>query len=163
MIVDNFLVVAGSISAAGAITGQSFNGAATAVSTNSIDNAPLALGGNQVSDVGAGEALEVAISILTAPTVGTTCKYQWVQADDAALTSNVQVIVSTADIPIANLTIGQVVPLHMDRAAPYVPKRYTGLQVVTVGAIATHSIFACVVKNVQDVKNMLYKSGYAVL
>lgn len=163
MILDTFLIVAGSISAAGVVTGQSFNGAATAVSTNSIDNGPLTLGANQAGDQGAGEALEFSISILTAPTVGTTCQYQIIQADDAALTTNVQVINSTAAFPIASLPIGTVVPLHWDRAAPFVPKRYVGLQVVTVGAIATHSILGAVVKNIQDVKNMLYKNGFAVL
>lgn len=162
MITDNFLVLAGAISAAGVISGTSFNGAATAVGPNSIDMGPLALGGNQVGDVGGGEPLEIEVSILTAPTVGTSCKYQLVQADDAALTTNVQVINSTDDIPIASLPAGTVVPLHYDRAAPYAPKRYVGLRVVTVGAIATHSIFAAVVKNVQDAKNIYFKSGYLV-
>lgn len=162
MILDNFLVLCGAVSAAGVVSGQSFNTATTAVSTNTIDNGPLTLGGNQAGDVGAGEALEISISILTAPTVGTSCKYQLIQADDGALTSNVQIINSTADIPIASLPAGTIVPLHYDRAAPFAPKRYVGLQVVTVGAIATHSIFAAVVKNVADLKNILFKSGYLV-
>lgn len=163
MIIDNALVVSGSISAAGVITGQSFNGAATAVSTNSIDLGSLALGGNQVADLGVGADLEFSISILTAPTVGTTCKYQLIQADDAALTSNVQVINSTDDIPIASLPAGAIVPLHVDRDAPYAPKRYMGLRVITVGAIATHSIFGAMVKSLQDVKNIYFKTGFAVL
>lgn len=163
MILDNFLIVAGSYSAAGAVTGQAFNGAATAVSTNSIDNAPDTLGGNQPADIGIGEPLEFSISIITAPTVGTSCKYQVIQADDAALTSNVQVVVSTADIPIASLPLGTLIPLHVDRAAPFAAKRYMGIQVVTVGAIATHTILAAMVKNFQDMKNNLFKSGFAVL
>jgi len=163
MILDNLLLVAGSISAAGVLTGQSMNGAGNIVSTNSIDLGSLALGGNQVGDLGAGEALEFSISVLTAPTAGTSVKYQVIQADDAALTSNVQVINSTDDFPIASLPAGTIVPLHVDRDAPYVPKRYMGIRVVNVGAIATHSIVAGMVKNVQDVKNITYKSGYAIL
>lgn len=163
MILDNFLTVAGSISAAGVVTGQSFNTATTAVSTNSIDNGPLTIGGNQPNDPGQGEALEAMVVILTAPTVGTTCKYQVIQADDAALTSNVQIIGSTADIPIASLPIGTLVPIAWPGAAPVPTKRYMGLQVVTVGAIATHSILGTFLKNAQDIKNYLYKSGFAVL
>jgi hypothetical protein len=163
MIFDYNLLVSGAISAAGVLSGQAANGAGNIVSTNSIDLGSLALGGNQVGDLGAGEALEFAISVLTAPTAGTTVKYQVIQADDSALTSNVQVINSTDDIPIANLPAGTIVPLHVDRAAPYVPKRYMGIRVVNVGAIATHSIVAGMVKNLQDTKNITYRSGYAVL
>lgn len=163
MILDNFLLLSGSIAAAtGVITGQSVNTAGTFVSTNSVDTAPLALGGNQPGDLGQGEELNIEVSILTAPTVGTSCKYQLIQADDAALTSNVQVLVSTADIPIASLPVGTLVPLHYDRAAPFAPKRYIGVQYVNVGAIATHSVVASIVKNVQDLKNIYLKSGFAV-
>lgn len=164
MILDANLVLSGAVSAAGVLSGQSFNGAATALSTNTIDLGPLTIGANQgMLDTGGGEPLEVEVSILTAPTAGTTCKYQLVQADDAALTTNLQVINSTDDIPIASLPAGAIVALHYDRAAPYAPKRYVGLRVITVGAIATHSIFASVVKNIQDVKNIYAKNGFAVL
>lgn len=164
MILDNFLVLSGAVSAAGALTGQAVAGTNTSVlGTNTIDNGPLALGGNQATDVGAGEALEIEFSILAAPTVGATVKFQLIQADDAALSSNVQVIDATDDYPIASLPIGTIVPLHYDRAAPYAPKRYVGVRYVLVGAIATLSVFASVVKNVQDMKNTIYKSGYSVL
>lgn len=162
MILDNNLVLSGAISAAGVVTGQAVNGAGNITSTNTIDMGPLALGGNQVGDVGAGEALEIEISVLTAPTVGTNVKFQLIQADDAALTTNVQVINSTDDIPIASLVAGALVPLHYDRAAPYAPKRYVGLRYVNTGAIATASYFASVVKNVQDLKNIYFKSGFSV-
>lgn len=164
MILDNFYVLCGSVSAAGVISGQSMNGTDTTVlSTNTVDLGPLALGGNQVGDTGAGEPLEIAISVLTAPTVGTSVQYQLIQADDAALSSNVQVINQTTAFAIAALPAGTLVPLHWDRAAPYTPKRYVGLRVVTVGAIATHSVFAVLAKNIQDVKNIYFKSGFAVL
>jgi len=163
MILDNNLILCGALSAAGVVTGQAMNGAGNVLSTNTVDLGPLALGGNQAADVGAGEAIEVVVSILTAPTVGTNVKFQIIQADDAALTSNVQVINSTDDIPIASLPAGTLVPLHWDRAAPYTPKRYWGLRAVNTGAIATLSVFAAVTKNVQDIKNLNYKSGFAVL
>jgi len=163
MILDNFLVLAGSVSAVGALTGQAVNGAGSILSTNTLDIAPLTLGGNQAFDIGQGEPLEIAISVLTAPTVGTTVQFQLIQADDAALSTNVQVIVQTDALPIANLPAGTLVPLHYDRASPYLPKRYVGLRFVNVGAIATASYFGAIVKNIADVKNMFGKSGFAVL
>lgn len=162
MILDQTLLLSGAVSATGVLTGQAVNGAGNVLSTNTIDLGPLSLGGNQVGDTGAGEALEVEISVITAPTVGTTVKFQLIQADDAALTSNVQVINSTDDIPIASLPLGALVPLHFDRAAPYAPKRYIGVRYVNAGAIATASYVAAVVKSVQDLKNIYYKSGFAV-
>jgi hypothetical protein len=162
MILDANLILSGSISAAGVVTGQAANGAGNVLGTNTYDLAPLTIGGNQVGDTGAGESLEIEFSVLTAPTVGTTVQFQLIQADDAALTSNVQVINQTDAIPIASLPAGTIVPLHWDRAAPYAPKRYVGVRYVNVGAIATFSVFAATVKNLQDSKNIYFKSGYAV-
>lgn len=162
MIIDALLTLFGSINAAGVLTGAAANGAGNILSTNTIDLAPLALGGNQPADYGAGEPIEVEFSILTAPTVGTSVQFQLVQADDAALATNLQVIVQTDAFPIASLPAGTLVPLHWDRAAPYAPKRYFGARIVNVGAIATLSVFGTVTKNVQDVKNIYYKSGFGV-
>lgn len=163
MLLDNNLILCGSISAAGVVAGQAMNGAGNVLSANTIDLGPLAIGGNQAGDTGAGEATEAVFTVLTAPTVGTNVQFQIIQADDAALTTNVQVIVQTDAFPIASLPAGTVVPLHLDRAAPYVPKRYMGARVVNTGAIATLSVFGAIVKNVQDLKNLNYKSGFAVL
>lgn len=162
MILDNALLLSGSVSALGVLTGQAANGAGSILSSNTIDIAPLTLGGNQAGDIGAGEDLYVEFSVLTAPTVGTTVRFQIIQADDAALTSNVQVINQTDDIPIASLPAGTLVPLGWDPAAPYPPKRYVGARYVNTGAIATFSVVASVVKDVQGLKNIYYKSGYTV-
>lgn len=163
MILDNLLVLCGAISAAGVVSGQAMNGAGNVLSVNTVDTAPLTIGANQSGDTGAGEALEVIFNVLTAPTVGTNVKFQLIQADDAALSVNVQVINQTDDFAIAALPAGTLVPLHWDHAAPYPGKRYFGARVVNTGAIATLSVFAAVVKSVQDLKNLNYKSGYAVL
>lgn len=163
MILDALLLFSGSVSAAGALTGQAVNGAGSILGTNTMDAAPLALGGNQAGDGGAGEHLFVEFSVLTAPTVGTSVRFQIIQADDAALTSNVQVINQSDDIPIASLPAGAIVPVHLDPTAPYTPKRYIGVRYVNTGAIATFSVAASMVKDVQAVKNMYYKSGFAVL
>lgn len=163
MILDSALLLSGSISATGALTGQAANGAGSILSTNTIDLAPLTLGSNQVADYGAGEQISMVFSVLTAPTVGTNVQFQVIQADDAALSSNVQVLNQTDAFPIASLPAGTVVPLTIDPAAPYAPKRYLGARYVNTGAIATFSVVAEFVKNVQGVKNTYYKSGFAVL
>lgn len=162
MILDSALLLSGAISATGVLTGQAANGAGSILSTNTIDLAPLTLGGNQVSDIGAGEHINVEFSVLTAPTVGTSVQFQLIQADDAALSSNVQVVTQSDAFPIASLPAGTIVPMKWDRAAPYAGKRYFGARYVNVGAIATFSVVAAAVKNVQDVKNIYYKSGYSV-
>lgn len=164
MILDNNLFLSGAVSAAGVLSGQSVAATDSSVlSTNTIDLGPLTIGGNQVGDTGAGEHLAIEFSILVAPTVGTSVQFQLIQADDAALTSNVQIINETGALTIAQLPIGTLVPLNWDRAAPLAPKRYIGVRYVTVGAIASMSVVAAVVKNVADVKNIYYKSGFAVL
>jgi hypothetical protein len=161
MILDAAMLLSGSYSAAGVLTGQAVNGAGSILSANTIDTAPLTIGGNQAADTGVGEELYVEFSVLTAPTVGTNVRFQLIQADDAALTTNVQVINQTDDIPIANLAAGTIVPLHWDPAAPYAPKRYVGARYVNTGAIATFAVAAAVTKNVQTRQTSL-KSGYSV-
>jgi hypothetical protein len=162
MIIDALLTLSGSISAAGVITGQAANGAGNVLGTNTVDLASLGIGGNQPADYGAGNDLTVEFSILTAPTGGTSVQFQLIQADDAALSVNVNVINQTDAFPIASLPVGTIVPLGWDPVAPYVPRRYFGVRYVNVGAIATFSVFASVVKDPQAVKNIYYKSGYAV-
>jgi hypothetical protein len=162
MILDALQTLFGSISAAGVLTGAAANGAGNILSTNTIDLAPLALGGNQPGDTGAGNDLTVVFQVLTAPTAGTSVQFQLIQADDAALTTNVQVVNQTDAFPIASLPAGTLVPVGWDPVAPYAPKRYFGARIVNVGAIATLSVFASVVKDPQAVKNLYYKSGYAV-
>lgn len=161
MILDAAMLLSGSISASGVLTGQAVNGAGSILSSNTIDMAPLTIGGNQAADNGVGEEMFIDFSVLTAPTVGTSVRFQLIQADDAALTANVQVINQTDDIPIANLPAGTIVPLHWDPVAPYPTKRYVGARYVNVGAIATFSVAAAVTKNVQTRQTSL-KSGYTV-
>ena len=59
MILDSALLLSGAISAAGVLSGQAANGAGNILSTNTIDTAPLTIGGNQPSDVGSGDQLSI--------------------------------------------------------------------------------------------------------
>lgn len=154
MLTDALATLSGSITG-NVIAGQAANGAGNILSTNTYD-----LG--VARDIGKGEPLEVAIEVLTAPTAGTSVQFQLIQADDAALSVNVQVIVQTDAIPIASLPAGTQVPLHVDRVDPYPARRYLGLRYVNVGAIATASYFATIVKAIAD-KQVNYPNGFAVL
>lgn len=163
MILDNALLLSGSVSAAGVVSGQLLTANST-LSTNTIDLGPLSIGGNQPGDIGAGESTAIEFSVLVAPTAVTTVRFELIQADDAALTSNVQIINRTDDFPIATLAAGTLVPLHWGRAAPYPPKRYVGARYIATGGttLASMSVVAAVVKNMQDLKNIFYKSGFSV-
>jgi hypothetical protein len=127
-----------------------------------VDYASLSLGTNQPGELGSGTPLLVVFNVLTAPTVGTTVRFQLVQADDAAITTNVQVLGQTDDIPIASLPINTLVPLQIDRSSPYPPRRYIAARYVNVGAIATFSVAATLVRDLGQVRNLYYRSGYSI-
>jgi hypothetical protein len=170
MITDNNLTLSGSYSN-GVWTGQSIaQVVGTYVSTNVIDLASLSFGAapNQPNDYGAGKQLIVAFSIVTALAGGgATVTFQLVDADDAAISVNPEVLVQTAAIPVANLGLGALVPLTWDRAAPFNPRRYFAARYVIAGATTTTgAVVANVVETIDDVKFVgagAYKSGFAVL
>ena len=160
MIIDNFTILEGAVSGAGALTGVAVV-ATNQVSTNSIDTGPRAIGSNQPVDLGQGNPVQFSIVTLTAPTVATSVEFQLIQADDGALTSNVQVLESSGAIPIASLPIGATVFMSPDsnvRAS----KRYVGLRYVVTGtATSAGTYFASVVAGKQD-KATFYKSGFTL-
>jgi len=162
-IYDGLTLLCGAIAASGAITGQACNGAGNIISTNTVDLGPPGLGGapGQLGDMGQGEPVIVDFHVRTAPTVGTSCEIQLIQADDAALTSGVQVLVSTGPMPIANLPAGRHV--FMTWARSTTPKRYGGARIVNVGTVATFSVFAAVVADVQSQLDQVhFKGGFAI-
>lgn len=160
MILDNYLTLSGSWSN-GTWTGQTVTGTGNVLSTNVLDTASMSP--NQPVDLGMGEPLEIAIGVLTSFAGATSVEVQMVSADDAAITTNVQVDVSTGAIPIANLTAGKQFALHVDRSAPYQSRRYVALRYVIVGTGSAGAVVANIVKNFGDSQNQLYKSGFAVL
>lgn len=161
MITDAFTIFSGAVSSAGALSGQAITGAANVVSTNSIDTGPRSLGNNQPVDIGAGTELDFCISVLVAPADPTSIEFQIIQADDGALTSNVQVLDSTGAIPIASLPVGTNVfmtPASNVRAS----KRYVGIRYVVAGTNTNAgTYFAALVANRHD-KPTFYRGGFAV-
>lgn len=154
MLTDALCQLSGSI-AGNVVTGQTVTGTGNVLSTNTYD-----LG--VARDIGKGEALEVAIETIVAQAGGTSVQFQLIQADDAALSTNVQVIVQTDAYPTATLTAGVQIPLHVDRVDPYPARRYLGLRYVIVGTSTAGSFFATIVKSIAD-KQVNYPNGFAVL
>lgn len=166
MINDANLLLAGTVSSAGVVTGQLVTALGNTVSTNTVDlaNATFA---NQTTEFGQGRRLQINVSVLQAVTSAgaATVQLQLIQATDAALTTAVDVINQTDVFAIANLTAGTVVPVTWDRIAPLVPKRYIGLRfVVGTAALtnATGQFVGTVVLDQQDVKNIFPRAGYLV-
>lgn len=161
MITDAFTLFSGALSAAGVLTGQAITASPT-VSTNSYDTGPRAIGSNQPVDLGNGNEIKVAISVLVAPTVATSVEFQLVQADDAALTTNVEVLSSTGAIPIASLPLGLLLELQFI-GANLTARRYVGVRYVVVGTATSAGTYAAaMVADRQDVKNTVYKSGFLI-
>lgn len=91
-----------------------------------------ALGGPLVHDFGRANDRRKILAIVDEAFVsagGGTCQLQIVQADDAALTSNLQVLRETRALTAAELTLGSAIAM----AIPSMSKRYLGLR----GNIAT--------------------------
>lgn len=162
MIIDALLQFSGTITG-NTVTAQSLVGTAqTFTSTNVVDLAGVGTG-NTARDIGAGESLEILIEVVQAFAGGTSMQAQLVLADDAAISSNVEVVVMEAALPIANLTAGALIPLHLDRVAPLPAKRYMAVQYITLGTMTGGSVVAAAVKSIQDKgNNTIFNSGFAV-
>lgn len=165
MILDNFLTLSGAW-AAGVWTPQLVTATGNTLSTNVVDLAATKQA--QAADYGQGEPLEMSISIVNSLTSGgaATVQFQLVQADDAAITTNVNVLVQTDAFAYAALVAGTIVPLHYDRAAPYTARRYLALRYVIGTAVLTNGtgqFIAALVKNIQDKgNNTLFASGFTI-
>jgi hypothetical protein len=162
MITDKLTIFSGAVSSAGAISGQAITGAASVVSTNSYDTGPRAIGSNQAVKLGAGEPLKVVVNVRVAPADPTSVAFQLIQADDAALTSNVQVLNDSGTIAIASLVAGVNIELPFRRPDPLAAKRYVGVRYVITGTNTNAgTYFAAAVADFADVQTS-YKSGYTL-
>lgn len=158
MIIDALQQFSGTVNPT---AGQLITATGNTVSTNVVD---LGI----ARDIGQGESLEVAIQILQTLTSGgaATVQFQIVGADDAAISTNVNVYVQTDAFVYSTLTAGKMIPLHWDRAAPYPARRYVAVRYVIGTAVLTNGtgqFFATTVKNFQDSGNStIFASGFTV-
>jgi len=160
MILDALLQFSGTLNPT---AGQLLNKAAgTYTSDNVIDTAGVGLF-SQARDLGKGRDLNVMIEVTQAFAGGTSLTVNLVEADDAAISVNVQTLTSTPVIPLASLTLGQQIPLHWDRVEPFAQRRYIAVTYTIVGTMTAGAVVTFVVDTVQDKgNNTIFNSGFSV-
>jgi hypothetical protein len=142
MIVDQYLRV----STAQAVT-------TTAVSTDKVD---LSI----ARDIGAGNDLYMYFTIPTAFAGGTSIQFQAVVADDAALSTNVTVVGSSAVVALASLTAGTRIAVRINPQVGSQGRRYLGANYVVVGTMTAGAVTADIADDIAD--NKTYASGFSV-
>ena len=157
MILDNNAIFSGSI-VGSTVTGQTVTGTNTTVTSTNVYDLQTA------RDIMKGDNLVVPIEVVTPFSGGTSVQAQLVQADDAGISTNVQVLSTTGATPIANLTAGTRLVLEGGRVDPYPNRRYLAVQYVIVGTVAAGALFASLQPNqgISDVPEN-YASGFQVL
>lgn len=154
MYVDNNLILSGSVSATGVVSGQTVTGASAVLSTNTID-----LG--VARDIGAGEDLWLRTQVLTAFAGLTALDIEVICADDAALTTNVTSIAAVKAVPVASLTAGARFAVELSPQLGKQGRRYVGARYTPTGTGTAGVLFADIGVEVQDAKT--YASGYSVI
>jgi hypothetical protein len=161
MILDRNLIVSGSVGGtalAPALTGQTVTGASAVVSTDTIDL-------SVARDIGAGDGKPKArLQVTTTFTGLTALRADVIVADNAALSTNVTVIGSTGDIPVADLAAGRafVAELNARLIPPNLGRRYLGIRYTPTGTGTAGAIFADFGWETQDGRKN-HPSGFAVL
>jgi hypothetical protein len=143
MIVDNFLILSGSVSAAGAVGFQTVTGASAVLSTNTID-----LG--VARDIGEGEDTFIRFQVGTAFTGLTALDFEAICADDAALTTNVTSIGAIKAVPVASLTAGARFAVDISPQIGSKGRRYLGARYTPTGTGTAGALFADLGLEIQD-------------
>lgn len=153
MFMDNNTILSGSISGS-TITGQALT-TGTILSTNTYD-------AGTARDFGEGEDLLARIEVVTTFVGGTSVTVNVIEADDAALSTNVTVLGSSGAIVTANLAAGARFAIEINPRIGSTGRRYKGLQYVIVGTYTAGAVIGDFGVEVQDGQKF-YPSGYAVL
>lgn len=139
---------------------------ATAISTNVYDCATVRKGGgtdlaaNLRTDLGNGEDdLWLVVSVGVAFAGGTSLAVTFETADDAGLTTNSTVLLTSGTIALANLTAGATLIQARIPSALY--RRYLGVRYTIVGTMSGGgTVDAYLTTNPQA--NRIYKSAFTV-
>jgi hypothetical protein len=157
MILDNLLVVSGTIPATGVATGQ----AALPVSGTpvlSTDTIDLSV----ARDIGEGTDLSMNFTCVAAYNTLTSLTFEIIGATNAALSSGVTVIGSSGPVPLASLTANAQFSVRFNPQLLATGQRYIGARYTTVGSTpTTGSVCAYVVMDIQDGRKF-YASGFSV-
>ena len=131
---------------------QSLTPATPILSTNTIDLgttgvSPI-LGQLPARDVGQGEPLDLLVQVVETATGGTSVVAAVIQADDEALTSNVEVLAQSGVVPLASLVAGYQFKV------PFIPigitKRFLGVRYTTAGTFTAGQVTAGIVADRQS-------------
>jgi len=152
MILDNYLVVSGTVPATGVITGQAFT--ATALSTDTIDLV-------NTRDIGEGQDLYMVFTVVIAFTGLTSVVIEAIGATNAALSSGVTVVGSAGTVLLANLTAGATFVVRINPSLYSTATRYLGARYTVSGTGTAGSICAYIVQDIQDGRKF-YASGFTV-
>lgn len=126
----------------------------TAVSTDKVDL-------SQARDIGEGEDLYVVFTVNSALTGGTSVSFEAVIADDAAISTNVEVIGMTGAIAAASLTANSQFVVRLAPRIGRGGRRYFATRYTIVGTFSAGTVTADVVHGIQDGRTF-YPSGFAV-
>lgn len=131
---------------------QSLIPATPILSTNTIDLgatgvSPI-LGQLPARDVGQGEPLDLLVQVVETATGGTSVVAAVIQADDAALSSNVEVLAQSGVVPLASLVAGY--QFRVGFVPHGVTKRYLGVRYTTVGTFTAGLVTAGIVADRQS-------------
>ena len=164
MIIDNFLTLSGAW-AAGVWTPQLVTAIASNLSTNVIDLANTRV--PQPADFGQGNELDVIISVVNTLTTTTgTIQFQLVQADDAGITTNVNVLDQTDVFAAGLILAGMIITLNWNRTILGVARRYIAVRYVVATAVLTNGtgqFIAQVGDETQDKGNTtIFNSGFVI-
>jgi len=96
---------------------------------------------SSAKDLAPGEPLSSFARVTTAFAGGTSCAFEIVSADNAALSSNLVVLATTPAILTATLAEGYVIPMP-DFVANSAQDRYIGIRATCVGTMTAGSITA---------------------
>ena len=153
MILDNYLVVSGTVPATGVVTGQAIT--ATAVSTDTIDL-------TVARDIGEGQDLYMIFTCVAAFNNLTTLTIEVIGATNAALSSGVTVVGSAGAVAVASLTANATFAVRINPALYSLGVRYLGARYTVTGTNpSTGSVCAYIVQDIQDGRKA-YASGFSV-
>jgi hypothetical protein len=158
MILDNLLVVSGTIPATGVATGQAALpvSGTPVVSTDTIDL-------SVARDIGEGADLFMNFTCVAAYNTLTSLTFEIIGATNAALSSGVTVIGSSGPVPLASLTANAQFSVRFNPQLLSTGQRYIGARYTTVGSTpTTGSVCAYVVMDIQDGRKF-YASGFSVI
>lgn len=141
---------------------------ATAISTNVYDLFSTDTGGsaeispNTRIDIGAGEDVYLIVGVPTTLSGGTATGITVTleTADDAALTTNAQVVATSGLIPVASLVAG--FNIMKVKLPPFAYRRYIGVRyTAATGPFGAGAVDAFITMGAVDA-NRIYKSGFTV-